>query len=155
MIVALSANTASAQSVDSNNADIHHYLTRPVTLANLAETISIAAEYQLLRNIPLQAQDPQLSNALLSLDNPIAGSRVKQVLNGLVSELEAALSEGKKVDNLLHSLKGSLGQAGFRELICDIVEMENRVRHGLEITLAEVADLGHNLQNHLNSYPDN
>lgn len=155
MIVALSANAASAQSIDGNNADIHHYLTRPVTLANLADTISIAAEYQLQRNIPLQAQDPQLSNALLSKDNPIAVSRLKQVLNGLVTELEEALSEGKKVDNLLHSLKGSLGQAGFRELICDVVEMENRVRHGLEITPAEVADLGHNLQTHLNSYPDN
>lgn len=155
MMVALSANAASDEVIRCKNAGINHYLTKPVTLANLANSISIAAEYQLLRNIDLQAQDPTLSSALLSPENPFTGIRTKQVLNDLLTELEQALSEGRKIEGLLHTLKGSFGQAGFSELLCAVVDMENRTRHGLSITAAELADLRHSLHVLLTPYRNN
>lgn len=155
IIVALSANAASEEIIRCKNAGIHHYLTKPVTLANLANSISIAAEYQLLRNIKLQEQDPKLNCSILSPDNLHTNIRIKQVLEGLLSELEEALSEGKKIDDLLHTLKGSLGQAGFSELLCYVVDMENRARHGLKIMPAELSDLRRSLQGRLTQCRNN
>ncbi|EAQ8059907.1 response regulator, partial [Salmonella enterica] len=48
---------------------------------------------------------------------------------------------GKKIDQLLHTLKGCLGQAGQTELASYVADIENRVNMGKIITIEELTDL--------------
>ncbi|ECI2704747.1 response regulator, partial [Salmonella enterica] len=141
MIVALSASVASEDISRCKKNGIHHYITKPVTLATLARYISLAAEYQLLRNIELQEQDPNRCSALLATDDIVINSKVFQSLDLLLADIENAVSTGKKIDQLLHTLKGCLGQAGQTELASYVVDIENRVNMGKIITIEELTDL--------------
>lgn len=47
----------------------------------------------------------------------------------------------KKIDQLIHTLKGCLGQIGQTELVCYVIDIENRVKMGKIITLEELTDL--------------
>lgn len=69
-IMALSANTASEEIVRCKQAGMHHYLSKPVTLAHLADGISIAAEYQLQREIDLQEQNSRMDKAIIDITPP-------------------------------------------------------------------------------------
>ncbi|HHE3434839.1 TPA: two component system sensor kinase, partial [Salmonella enterica] len=120
---------------------IHHYITKPVTLATLARYISIAAEYQLLRNIELQEQDPSRCSALLATDDMVINSKIFQSLDLLLADIENAVSAGEKIDQLIHTLKGCLGQIGQTELVCYVIDIENRVKMGKIIALEELTDL--------------
>lgn len=141
MIVALSASVASEDISRCKKNGIHHYITKPVTLATLARYISLAAEYQLLRNIELQEQDPNRCSALLATDDIVINSKVFQSLDLLLADIENAVSTGKKIDQLLHTLKGCLGQAGQTELASYVADIENRVNMGKIITIEELTDL--------------
>lgn len=151
MIIALSANTAPEEISRSKDAGIHHYLTKPVTLAQLADGISIAAEYQLGRDMPLQEQTSQPDRALLAIDNHAMRRKIRLSLNALVSDLEQNLSHQKETAALLHTLKGCLGQAGLNPLLCDVIDMENRVKHGLPLPKEEIAELRHSVDAALRS----
>ncbi|EAA7242504.1 two component system sensor kinase [Salmonella enterica subsp. salamae] len=141
MIVALSASVASEDIHRCNKHGIHHYITKPVTLATLARYISIAAEYQLLRNIELQEQDPSRCSALLATDDIVINSKIFQSLDLLLADIENAVSTGKKIDQLIHTLKGCLGQTGQTELVSYVVDIENRVKMGKIIAQEELTDL--------------
>ncbi|ECG8588939.1 two component system sensor kinase [Salmonella enterica subsp. salamae] len=141
MIVALSASVASEDINRCKKCGIHHYITKPVTLATLARYISIAAEYQLLRNIELQEQDPRLCSALLAADDTELNNKIFQSLDLLLTDIETALSSGKKIDELLHTLKGCLGQAGQNELACYVADIETRVNIGKTVTIEEIISL--------------
>lgn len=66
-----------------------------MTLATLARYISIAAEYQLLRNIELQEQDPSRCSALLATDDMVINSKIFQSLDLLLADIENAVSAGQ------------------------------------------------------------
>ncbi|EJO9859609.1 two component system sensor kinase [Salmonella enterica] len=152
MIVALSASVASEDINRCKKHGIHHYITKPVTLATLARYISIAAEYQLLRNIELQEQDPSRCSALLATDDIDINSKIFQSLDLLLSDIESAVSTGKKVDQLLHTLKGCLGQAGQTELACYVADIEYRVNMGKIITMEELTNLRQKVRIIFNNY---
>lgn len=141
MFVALSASVATEDIHRCKKNGIHHYITKPVTLATLARYISIAAEYQLLRNIELQEQDPSRCSALLATDDMVINSKIFQSLDLLLADIENAVSAGKKIDQLIHTLKGCLGQIGQTELVCYVIDIENRVKMGKIIALEELTDL--------------
>ncbi|ECG2544867.1 response regulator, partial [Salmonella enterica subsp. enterica serovar Neukoelln] len=141
MFVALSASVATEDIHRCKKNGIHHYITKPVTLATLARYISIAAEYQLLRNIELQEQEPSRCSALLATDDMVINSKIFQSLDLLLTDIENAVSAGKKIDQLIHTLKGCLGQIGQTELVCYVIDIENRVKMGKIIALEELTDL--------------
>lgn len=145
MIMALSANTAPEEISRSKDAGIHHYLTKPVTLPQLVDAISIAAEHQIGRDISLQEQTAQHDCALLTPHTPALRRKLRLSLHALLSELEGNLNNQKETIALLHTLKGCLGQAGFGPLLCDVIDMENRVKHGLPLPKEEIAELRHSL----------
>lgn len=145
MVMALSANTASDEIARCKDAGMHHYLTKPVTMALLANSISIAAEYQLQRNIELREQDLLLGTALLATEDEQMRQKIRVSLDALFIEIENNLQDGRKTSELLHTLKGCLGQAGFGELLCSVVDIENRVRHGLDLTQEEITELHQSL----------
>ncbi|ECG1334906.1 two component system sensor kinase [Salmonella enterica subsp. indica] len=141
MIVALSASVASEDIHRCKKNGIHHYITKPVTLATLARYIGIASEYQLLRNIELQEQEPSRCSALLATDDIVFNNKIFQSLDLLLADIESAVSGGKKIDQLIHTLKGCLGQTGQTELVCYVVDIENRIKMGKIITLEELTNL--------------
>jgi len=143
MIMALSASTAPEEIARSKLVGIQHYLTKPVTLAQLANGISIAAEYQLQRDIQLQEQNHLLCHSLLSLDDACMRQKIHHSLHTLLAELEQHLDCQKQTSALLHTLKGCLGQAGISSLLCNVIDMENRVQHGLPLLLDEITELRH------------
>jgi len=145
MIMALSANTAPEEISRCKEAGIQHYLTKPVSLNQLANGISIAAEYQLERDIALQEQDPTVEHALLPLDDAAIRRKISHSLHLLLCELEHNLGSLPKTSTLLHTLKGCLGQAGLSPLVCSIIDMENRVQHGLPLAAEEITELRHTL----------
>lgn len=140
-IMALSANTASEEIVRCKQAGMHHYLTKPVTLAHLADGISIAAEYQLQRAIDLQEQDSLTDKAIIDITHPSMRRKIRRSLRELLSSIEQNSSDQKKTITLLHTLKGCIGQAGLGPLLCDVIDMENRVKRGLPLSKAEIAEL--------------
>ncbi|EOX8478429.1 two component system sensor kinase [Salmonella enterica subsp. indica] len=141
MIVALSASVASEDIHRCKKNGIHHYITKPVTLVTLARYIGIASEYQLLRNIELQEQEPSRCSALLATDDIVFNNKTFQSLDLLLADIESAVSGGKKIDQLIHTLKGCLGQTGQTELVCYVVDIENRIKMGKIITLEELTNL--------------
>lgn len=145
MIIALSANTAPEEISRCKEAGMQHYLTKPVSLNQLANGLSIAAEYQLERDIALQEQDKSLEHALLPMDDVTLRRKVRHSLHLLLCELEHSLGSLSKTSDLLHTLKGCLGQAGLSPLVCSIIDMENRVQHGLELAPEEITELRHAL----------
>lgn len=145
MIMALSANTAPEEIARCKQAGMQHYLTKPVTLAQLADKISIAAEYQLQRDIPLQEQDTTNDHPLLSLNDAGIRQKIQRYLQVLLCDLEQHLNCQERMSALLHTLKGCLGQAGLNPLVCIVIDMENRVQHGLPLSKEEIAELRHAL----------
>lgn len=145
MIMALSANTAPEEISRCKEAGMQHYLTKPVSLNQLANGISIAAEYQLERDIALQEQDHSVEHALLPLDNATMRRKIRYSLHLLLCELEHNLGSLPKTSALLHTLKGCLGQAGLSPLVCSVIDMENRVQHGLALSAEEITELRHTL----------
>ncbi|MGG1905362.1 two component system sensor kinase [Enterobacter ludwigii] len=145
MIMALSANTAPEEISRCKEAGMQHYLTKPVSLNQLANGISIAAEYQLERDIALQEQDHSVEHALLPLDDAAMRRKIRHSLHLLLCELEHNLGSLPKTSTLLHTLKGCLGQAGLSPLVCSVIDMENRVQHGLALAAEEITELRHTL----------
>lgn len=145
MIMALSANTAPEEISRCKEAGMQHYLTKPVSLNQLANGISIAAEYQLERDIALQEQDHSVEHALIPLDNAAMRRKIRHSLHLLLCELEHNLGSLPKTSALLHTLKGYLGQAGLSPLVCSVIDMENRVQHGLALAAEEITELRHTL----------
>lgn len=145
MIMALSANTAPEEISRCKEAGMQHYLTKPVSLNQLANGLSIAAEYQLERNIVLQEQDHSIKHALLTMDDAAMRRKILHSLHLLLCELEYNLDSLPKTSALLHTLKGCLGQAGLSPLVCSVIDMENRVQHGLALATEEITELRHTL----------
>lgn len=145
MIIALSANTSPEEIARCKQAGMQHYLTKPVTITQLADGLSIAAEYQLQRDIPLQEQDYTDCNALLSMNHCTIRRKIKRYLNLLLCEIEQNLGCQEKTTSLLHTLKGCLGQAGLNPMVCSVIDMENRVQHGLPLPKEEISELQHAL----------
>ncbi len=145
MIMALSANTAPEEISRCKQAGMQHYLTKPVCLNQLANGIAIAVEYQLERDIPLQEQDHTAGHALLPMNDADMRQKIRDSLQHLLCELEQNLSSLPKTTSLLHTLKGCLGQAGLSPLVCSVIDMENRVQHGLPLAAEEITELRHTL----------
>lgn len=141
MIMALSASTAREEITRSKQVGIQHYLTKPITLSQLANSISIAAEYQLLRDISMQEQYHQLCNSTLSINDTIMRKKIHNSLNELLTEIEQFLGCQEKTSSLLHTLKGCLGQAGMNSLVCNVIDMENRSKYGIVLSQDEITEL--------------
>lgn len=141
MIMAISANTAPEDIRRYKEAGMQYYLTKPVSLNQLANGISIAAEYQLERDIALQEQEQSVVHALLPMDDATMRRKIRHSLHLLLCELEHNLSSLPKTSALLHTLKGCLGQAGLSPLVCKVIDMENRVHNGLALATEEITEL--------------
>lgn len=122
---------------------MQHYLTKPVSLNQLANGISIAAEYQLERDIALQEQDQSVEHSLLPMDDATMRRKIRYSLHLLLCELEHNLGSLSKTSALLHTLKGCFGQAGLSPLVCSVIDMENRVHHGMALAPEEITELRH------------
>lgn len=151
MIMALSADAEPEEMIFSKNVGIDHYLVKPVTLLQLAESVGTAAEYQLQRDQLLMEQDPALDIPLLDLNVVGLREKIYGVLWCLLREIENHLSDQKRVSALLHTLKGALGQVGLVTLLCRVTDMERRVHLGFHLQSEDVIALRRSLSTSLHA----
>lgn len=130
MIIALSANASGDEKIRCKAAGFAHYMTKPVRLAHLANAISLATEFQLSRNIALRAQDPALSKPLLTLTHEDIRDKVMSSVMNQLQELETISNNSTLAGELMHKMKGCLGQAGLESLEKYAAELESLIRKG-------------------------
>ncbi len=148
MITALSGNTTSEEYMRCKNVGIQHYLTKPITLSKLVDNISYAAEFQLQRNIPLQEQKNFLTTHFIDRDNESLRLKFYDSLHSLLRDIEKNINNQEKITRFLHTFKGILGQAGLKELLKNISDMENHIKHGLPLSQEHIATLRYILDNY-------
>lgn len=141
MIVALSAGTTPEEITQSLNAGMQHYITKPVTMARLAKNLSLAADYQRQRSIYPEKAESSDSTPVISVDDPLIRQKVYQSLHQLLDDVKSNIHVHGNVAALLHKLKGCLGQAGLREMLCKVIELENLVKQGFSLPEEELSEL--------------
>ncbi|TDB58118.1 two component system sensor kinase [Photorhabdus khanii] len=129
MIVALTANTVVEEKERAAQAGMNDYISKPVTIKQLAQILEMTAEYQLRRDIHLTVQQ-ETDKPLLSMNLLRMQEKVRRELFTLIDEAEQHITQQEVLERLLHSMKGVSGQAGLNSLLCMIVEMENQVHNG-------------------------
>ncbi|WP_036773900.1 two component system sensor kinase [Photorhabdus australis] len=129
MIVALTANTIAEEKERAAQAGMNDYISKPVTINQLAQILEMTAEYQLRRDIELMVQQ-ETDKPLLSMNLLRMQEKVRRELLTLLDEVEQHVTQQEVLEKLLHSMKGVSGQAGLNSLLCIIVEMENQVHNG-------------------------
>lgn len=138
MIIALSANASGDEKIRCKAAGFAHYMTKPVRLRHLANAISLATEFQLSRNVALRAQDPALSQPLLSLTHEDIRDKVMSSVMTQLQELETISNNSTLAGELMHKMKGCLGQAGLDSLEKYAAELENSIRMGESIDKKQI-----------------
>ncbi|MCT8342712.1 two component system sensor kinase [Photorhabdus kleinii] len=129
MIVALTANTVAEEKERAAQAGMNDYISKPVTINQLAQILEMTAEYQLRRDIDLMVQQ-ETDKPLLPMNLLRMQVKVRRELLTLLDEAEQHITQQEVLEKLLHSMKGVSGQAGLNSLLCVIVEMENQIHNG-------------------------
>ncbi|WP_049584471.1 response regulator [Photorhabdus luminescens] len=128
MIVALTANTVAEEKERAVQAGMNDYISKPVTINQLAQILEMTAEYQLRRDIHLKVQQ-ETDKPLLSMNLLRMQEKVRRELLTLLDEAEQHVTQQEVLEKLLHSMKGVSGQAGLNSLLCRIVEIEKNSRN--------------------------
>lgn len=140
MITALSANIGQNEQVSALQAGMNHYLSKPVTLGQLADMLNLAAQFQLERDITLS---PQCSAPRSLLDLTDGPSRLKlyQSLHQLTQQAINAVDNVPELSHRLHTIKGCAGQAGLIELQDAVIKLEISLDAHETITLQDITHL--------------
>jgi len=149
-IVSLSASTDTQKTLDGKKTGISQRLTKPVTLAQLSEAISMAAEYQLQRDIPLRTLPAEYATPLLNISDDDLKQKLKQAVNCLLKALGQHVSDPCQTGQILHTLRGLLGQAGLTAPLQTVRETEAHIRHGNLLTPDDVSALRSAINQSLN-----
>ncbi|WP_422615385.1 response regulator [Photorhabdus luminescens] len=128
MIVALTANTVAEEKERAVQVGMNDYISKPVTINQLAQILEMTAEYQLRRDIHLKVQQ-ETDKPLLSMNLLRMQEKVRRELLTLLDEAEQHVTQQEVLEKLLHSMKGVSGQAGLNSLLCRIVEIEKNSRN--------------------------
>ncbi|KWN58216.1 hybrid sensor histidine kinase/response regulator [Burkholderia ubonensis] len=141
-IVALTANALPVERERARQAGMNGYLTKPVSLEQLADTINDVASTQLARGIEL-ARNTVLNLHIIDLNDRAMRENVHRTLMEIYQQIESAWQHRDVVGllDLLHALKGCAGQGGL-DLVREAAEQqERRVRDGRWISRQDVSDL--------------
>ncbi|MEA9445679.1 two component system sensor kinase [Candidatus Fukatsuia symbiotica] len=140
MITALTANASPAEKERVQQAGMNDYLSKPVTMAQLAEMLDLAAQFQLQRDIVLS---PQLSasKSILDLTDQNFTLKIHQALLTLIQQVAQSIDDPAALSHYLHTLKGCAGQAGLTELWDSTSKLEARIHNGDTVTPEDIEKL--------------
>ncbi|AOJ04777.1 MULTISPECIES: two component system sensor kinase [Burkholderia] len=141
-IVALTANASPAEHERAKAAGMNGYLTKPVSLEQLADMINQVASTQLARGVELTPNAKSCS-PLFDLNDAAMREKLHQALVDLHRQIDAAwhARDAASMLNVLHALKGCAGQGGL-DLVREAAEQQERqVRSGGWMSGQDVRDL--------------
>ncbi|CNL44615.1 two component system sensor kinase [Yersinia aldovae] len=140
MITALSANASPDEKTRAYKSGMGHYLSKPVTLWQLAGILDLTAQFQLERGLPLT---PQISSPkpLLDLTNPQLNIELYRSLQLLMQKIKEARQNLPLLSHLIHTLKGCAGQAGLIELYEAALQLETVLETHNIMTQQDIAHL--------------
>ncbi|OML11638.1 two component system sensor kinase [Yersinia pestis] len=140
MITALSANASPDEQIKTSQAGMNHYLSKPVTLGQLAEMLDLTAQFQLERGVDLS---PQLSEPqpLLDLADSALSLKLYQSLQVLIQQAKDAIENLPVLSHTLHTIKGCAGQAGLIELQDAVIQLEHALDTHETLTQQEIIQL--------------
>ncbi|AJX35378.1 two component system sensor kinase [Burkholderia oklahomensis] len=141
-IVALTANASPAEHERAKAAGMNGYLTKPVSLEQLADMINQVASTQLARGVELTPNAKSCS-PLFDLNDAAMREKLHQALVDLHRQIDAAwhARDAASMLNVLHALKGCAGQGGL-DLVREAAEQQERqVRSGGWMSGHDVRDL--------------
>ncbi|AOJ71462.1 MULTISPECIES: two component system sensor kinase [Burkholderia] len=141
-IVALTANASPAEHERARAAGMNGYLTKPVSLEQLADMINQVASTQLARGVELTPNAKSCS-PLFDLNDAAMREKLHQALVDLHRQIDAAwhANDVASMLNVLHALKGCAGQGGL-DLVREAAEQQERqVRAGGWTSCQDVRDL--------------
>ncbi|AOJ07284.1 two component system sensor kinase [Burkholderia mayonis] len=141
-IVALTANASPAEHERAKAAGMNGYLTKPVSLEQLADMINQVASTQLARGVELTPNAKSCS-PLFDLSDAAMREKLHQALADLHRQIDAAwhTRDAASMLDVLHALKGCAGQGGL-DLVREAAEQQERqVRSGGWMSAQDVRDL--------------
>lgn len=149
MITALSANASPYEKTRAYQAGMNHYLSKPITLLQLAEILDLTAQFQLERGVALT---PQMSSPkpLLDLTDQQINVKLYRSLQTLMQKIKESLENLPALSHLLHTLKGCAGQAGLTELYEATIQLEMAVETHQIMTQQDIARLNEIIDIRLN-----
>ncbi|RKT98826.1 hybrid sensor histidine kinase/response regulator [Burkholderia sp. Nafp2/4-1b] len=141
-IVALTANASPAEHERAKAAGMNGYLTKPVSLEQLAEMVNQVSSMQLMRGVELTPNAKSCPSLLNSSDAAMR-EKLHQTLVDLQRQVDVVwhTNDVTSMLNVLHALKGCAGQGGL-DLLREAVEaQEHRVRTGNWMSYQDVLNL--------------
>lgn len=128
-IIALTANALPSESERAKAAGMNGYLSKPVSLEQLAAALNYAAAQQIARGIKLMPNQ-RLQKPLFNLADDTVREQLHTALTTLYQRIDAAwrARQHDLLLELLHTLKGCAGQGGI-DWLCDAVERQEAQLH--------------------------
>ncbi|KVN03483.1 hybrid sensor histidine kinase/response regulator [Burkholderia sp. MSMB1552] len=141
-IVALTANAMPTEHERARQAGMNAYLTKPVSLEQMAATLNQVAATQLARGMEL-APNAIANMPLLDWNDQMMRDQLHKTLKELHQQAEVAwhAKDTEGILNILHSLKGCAGQGGLDLVREGIEQQERQIRSGRWVSRRDLSDL--------------
>lgn len=142
-IIALTANALPGESERAKAAGMNGYLTKPVSLEQLAAALNYAASQQLTRGIEL-TPNQRLQKPLLNLADDALRDQLHAALTALQQQINAAWRAHQRdlLLEVLHTLKGCAGQGGIDLVYAAAEQQETQIHQGHWPSDQDLKDLG-------------
>jgi two-component system secretion sensor histidine kinase SsrA len=141
-IVALSASAPPSECERATVAGMNGYLTKPVSIEQLADMVHRVAAIQLARGVELEP-NPKSNAPLFDLSDRSMREKLRETLFDFHRQIDAAwhAKDVTAMLNVLHALKGCAGQGGL-DLVREAAEQQERqVRAGGWMSASDVQGL--------------
>jgi two-component system, LuxR family, secretion system sensor histidine kinase SsrA len=141
-IVALTANASPSEYERAKVSGMNGYLTKPVSLEQLADMTYQVASAQLARGIELEPNSKS-GSSLFNLNDTATREKLRQALFNFHGKIDAAwhARDAATMLGVLHALKGCAGQGGL-DVVREAVERQERqIQSGGWLSAKDVRDL--------------
>ncbi|KVK96218.1 two component system sensor kinase [Burkholderia ubonensis] len=141
-IVALTANAMPTEHERARQAGMNGYLTKPVSLEQMADTLNRVAAAQLARGMEL-APNAMVNMPMLDWSDRMMRDQLHKALKDLHHQAEGAwhAKDTEGMLNILHALKGCAGQGGLDLVHERIEQQERQIRSGRWVSRRDLSDL--------------
>jgi two-component system secretion sensor histidine kinase SsrA len=141
-IVALTANASPSERERARVSGMNSYLTKPVSIEQLADMTNQVASAQLARGIELEANSLS-SSSFFNLNDAKTREKLRQALFSFCGQIDAAwhAKDDATMLGVLHALKGCAAQGGL-DVVRDAVEQqESHIQSGGSMSAQDVRNL--------------
>lgn len=141
-IVALTANAMPAEQERARQAGMNGYLTKPVSLEQMTDTLNRVAATQLARGMEL-TPNAMANMPLLDLSDQVVREQLRKALKDLHHQAEVAwrARDMEGMLSALHMLKGCAGQGGLDLVREGIEQQERQIRSGRWMSRRDLSNL--------------